>query len=63
MSVFRTTVGAVDGKFEVAKVENRGDKLTRLCHMSLGEAYRLESNVELLESMCVVVSNAVWTGA
>ena len=61
--MFRTMAGVVDGKFEVAKVENRADKLTRLCHMSLGEGYRLESNVELLESMCVVVSNAVWMGA
>ena len=63
MSVFHTTAGAVDGKFKVAKVENHGDKLTHLCHMSLGEAYHLESNIELLELMCVVVSNAAWTEA
>ena len=61
--MFHMTAGAVDGKFEVAKMKNRGDKLTHLCDMSLGEAYRLESNFELLEPMCVVVSNTVWTGA
>ena len=54
-------MGAVNGEFEIAKMENRGDKLTHLCNMSLEEAYRLERNFELLEPMCIVVSNAVWT--
>ena len=53
--------GTVDGESKIAKMENRGDKLTHLCDVSLGEAHRLECNFELLEPMCVV-TDAVWTG-
>ena len=55
-------VTETDGEFEVAKVENHSDELTRLCDMSLREACHLKSNFELLELMCVVVSDPVWRG-
>ena len=50
------------GEFKVAETKDGSDKLTHLGNMSLWEADGFESDFELFESMCVIISDAIWMG-